>query len=339
MAMRPSQFKDFMKKSLVMMPRRAIFVAGPVGVGKSECTAQVVEELGFEMRDIRLSLLDATDLRGLPTIDKDKKETVWTKPTFLPPEDYDKDVLLFFDEFNTANKSMQNACLQLMLDRQIGEYKLPERTRVMCAGNRLQDGGFVSRLSSAMNNRFVHIEFEPNLDDWKVWAYKKKVNPLIVGYHNYTKGEHLHNYKEDVDNKAFASPRTWYFTHEILAMGLENGTLYEALKGTIGEGAGSEFYGYMKIYKDLPKPADILEKGKDILPKDSNIAYALVSALINHVLEKKEYIHRLIQYSLKLQKEFSVVLVKDLLKTELKNETVSSPSFDSWVKENKDVVL
>jgi len=344
MGLKPSQYMNFLEKSLVKMPHRAIFVLGPVGIGKSECTKQVVvNKLKWELEDIRLSLLDATDLRGLPTIDKDKRETIWTKPVFLPDMDDKKNRVLFFDEFNTANKSMQNACLQLMLDRKIGEYKLPENTRVVCAGNRIQDvGGFVSRQSPALNNRFIHIEFQPNFDDFKSWAYTNKMHFMVLGFLNYRKGDLLHSYKEDVDNTAFASPRTWAFLglpNGVLDLGLENGTLFEVMKGTIGEGPATEFYGYMRIYRDLPKPEDILLKGKDIVPEESNIMYALVSALINCVREHQDKIDRLIKYSLKIQKEFSVVLVKDLLKTDMQEKVMASKALDEWVKVNKDVIL
>lgn len=344
MGMKPNQYMDFLEKSLVKMPHRAIFVAGAVGIGKSDCTKQVVvDKLGWELEDIRLSLLDATDLRGLPTIDKEKMETKWTKPVFLPNMDDNKNRVLFFDEFNTANKSMQNACLSLMLDRKIGEYHLPDNCRVLCAGNRLQDAsGFVSRLSPALNNRFIHTEFQPDFDDFKIWAYKNKLHFMVLGFLNYRKGDLLHNYKEDVDNTAFASPRTWAFLglpKGILDLGLENGTLIEAIKGTIGEGAGIEFWGYMSIYRDLPKPEDILLKGKDIVPKESNIMYALVSALINCVREHTNKLDRLINYSLKIEKEFSVMLVKDLLKTDLKDKVMSSKAFDEWIKTNKEIIL
>lgn len=337
--MKPIEFKSFLKKSLEKNPKRSIFVYGGVGVGKSSCVKQVADELGYELRDIRLSLLDSVDLRGLPDIDKVKKETYWTKPIFLPPENYDKDLILFLDEFNTASASVQNACLQLVLDRGIGEYHLPERTVLICAGNNLGDGGFTFRLSSALRNRFINIDFEINFDDWKIWAFRNNINPLIMGYHNWTKGDKLHSYKNDVDNKAFTTPRSWQYASEILDIGLENGTLFEALKGVLGEGIAVEFYGFLKIYRDLPNPDDILIKGKDIVPTESNILYALVSALINGVRQNKTLLDRLIKYSLKIPKEFSVVMVKDLLKTDLKDDVMKSKTFDLWIQKNKDVIL
>lgn len=345
--MKPNEYKEFLKKSLVKMPHRAIFVQGPVGTGKSACTKQVVDELKWEFEDIRLSLLDATDLRGLPAIDKEKRQTIWTKPVFLPDENDNRDRLLFFDEFNTSMKGMQNACLSLMLDRKIGEYHLPDNTRVVCAGNRIQDvGGFVSRQSPALNNRFIHIEFQCNFDDFKAWAFANKMHPMVIGFLNYRKGDLLHSYKEDIDNTAFATPRTWAFlgvsngkSKCVLDLELNNGTLFEAIKGTIGEGPGIEFYGFLKIHKDLPKPEDILLKGKDIVPKESNVMYALCSALINCVREHKDRINRLVEYSMKIDKEFSVVLIKDMLRTDMREKVMSCTEFDVWVKANKEILV
>ena len=340
--MKPEQWKNYLKKQFVKNPNQAVFVMGAVGVGKSMTTKQVADELGWEFIDIRLSLLDATDLRGLPDIDKEKRETYWTKPVFLPPEDYDKNIILFFDEFSNANASIQNACLQLVLDRAIGEYKLPPKARIVCGGNGLNDGAFVFKLSSALGNRFINIEFETDYEDWKSWAYENKINPLVIAYHNWTKGEKLHSFSNDNNVRAFASPRTWAFVglpNGIMDLGLENGTLYEVIKGALGEGVGTEFYGFMKIYRDLPNPNDILEHKKNIVPEESNIMYALVSALINSVREKKEYLDRLIEYTYKIPTEFAVLLMKDILKTELQKDILDSKAFDKWTKDHKEIIL
>jgi hypothetical protein len=334
---RPNQYKDFLKAVLVQQPQLSVFVSGKVGAGKSQCTRQVTDELNFEFRDVRLSLLDATDLRGLPMIDKEKKITSWTRPAFLPAEDYDKDVVLFLDEFSCANAAIQNAALQLVLDRQIGEYKLPSKCRVVCAGNRITDGAYVFKLSSALTNRFINIDFEPDYEDWKQYAYEKNINPLIIGFHNFTNGEMLHNFNPSIIG-AFATPRSWFFLDRIMSLGLENGTLREAINGTIGEAAGTEFYGWLKIYRDLPDVQRIL-KGEDIVPKDRNVCFALCAALIGAVRQDKSKVDRLIKYSLLLEKEFAVVLVKDLMKTDLKGLVLVSKSFDAWTKQFRELVM
>jgi hypothetical protein len=337
--MKPRELKEYLKQTLVNMPNRVTYIYGGVGVGKSSVVAQTCQELGFEMRDIRLSLLDATDLRGLPAVDKEKRETIWTRPQFLPNEDYDKDIVLFFDEFSNANGSIQNATLQLLLDRQLGEYKLPKKARIICAGNRITDGGFVFRIGSANSNRLINIEFETDFDDWKEWAYANNVDPLIVAFHNWKNGTLLTNYAPSMNTMAFASPRSWYFVHELMKAGITNGTLYEAIKGAIGEGAGTEFYGFMKIFRDLPDVKEIMENNKNIIPQESNILYALTGALINYIRGNKTKMDRLVEYSLLIPKEFSVLLIKDLLKTELKEDVMKNKTFDSWVEVNKEIIL
>ena len=227
----------------------------------------------------------------------------------------------------------------MVLDRQIGEYKLPEKTRIVCSGNGLQDGAFVFKISSALGNRFYNFEYVVDFDDWKVWAYKNNIKPIIIAYHNYTKGDKLHIFDKNITTRGFPSPRTWTFVNEILDYGLDNSVLLEGIKGAIGDAVGTEFYGFMKIYKDLPNPKDILEHKKNIVPEESNIMYALVSALINEVRQKNEYMTRLVEYSYKIPKEFSVLMMKDILKTDLQKVLVDNKAFEQWTKDNKEIVL
>lgn len=336
--MKPNELKEFLKENWLHNPIQAIHIVGEVGVGKSSVIKQVCQDLKFEMGDIRLSLLDATDLRGLPAIDKEEKVAYWTRPAFLPPENDTQNRVLFFDELLNCSPAIQNSALQLMLDRQIGEYKLPPATRVVCASNRLKDGAHIFRMSSALNNRFINILYEVDFNDWKEWAFQNNIHPTIIGFLNF-RGELLHNYKSGVDTESFATPRSYEFLSRIMALNLNNGVQYEAIKGCIGEGAGTEFYSFMKIYKDLPNPNDILFKGKDIVPTETSQLYAICSALIGIVQNNKDKIERLIEYSMQLEKEFSVLLIKDLLKTKLKNNVVKAKNFNKWVDENKDVII
>ena len=98
------------------------FVYGGVGVGKSEIIHKVGKSLGFEIRDVRVSLLDPVDLRGVPSVKEGV--TVWNPPVFLPTEK-DPKTILFLDELPHGSPSVQNALFQLVKDRQLGEYTLP----------------------------------------------------------------------------------------------------------------------------------------------------------------------------------------------------------------------
>jgi intein/homing endonuclease len=272
----------------------------------------------------------------------EKDNILWVKIKNIKQEQY-KGLVYNLEVEDTHTYLAENCivhnCLQLLLDRQLGEYKLPKKARIICAGNRITDGGFVFRIGSANSNRLINIEFETDFDDWKEWAYANNVDPLIVAFHNWKNGTLLTNYAPSMNTMAFASPRSWYFVHELMKAGITNGTLYEAIKGAIGEGAGTEFYGFMKIFRDLPDVKEIMENNKNIIPQESNILYALTGALINYIRGNKTKMDRLVEYSLLIPKEFSVLLIKDLLKTELKEDVMKNKTFDSWVEVNKEIIL
>ena len=183
------ELKDMVKDST--KHKRALMIWGPPGIGKSQAIQQVVDEIQseeggkskFEMRDLRLSQLDDVDLRGIPTIDKKGEDatnykTVFAQPSFLPTEG---EGILFLDEVNQAKKSVQNAAFQLVLDRQLGDYKVPEGWTIVAAGNRPQDLGIFGgkeddgslgtmAFSAALSNRFRHVVLKiPSAEEGKGW--------------------------------------------------------------------------------------------------------------------------------------------------------------------------
>lgn len=152
----------------------AAFIWGAPGIGKSSIVRQIAERRRMPLIDIRASLLDPTDLRGIPMIQDGT--AVWCPPSFLPKKS-DKPGILFLDEINAAPPLVQAALYQLILDRRVGEYELPEGWRIIAAGNRREDKAVTFRLSSALANRFIHLNLEVDPDDWHAWA----TNRGIVG--------------------------------------------------------------------------------------------------------------------------------------------------------------
>ena len=51
-----------------------VFVWGSPGVGKSSLVSQIAQEKEMKFIDLRLSLLDPTDLRGIPFFNADEKK-------------------------------------------------------------------------------------------------------------------------------------------------------------------------------------------------------------------------------------------------------------------------
>jgi len=117
-----------------------VMLWGPPGVGKSQIVAQVAENHDVAIVDIRLSQMEPSDLRGIPF--KNDQKVEWAIPAMLPDvEAHGAAGILFIDEITSAPPSVSAAAYQLILDRRLGEYRVPEHWAIVAAGNRQGDRG------------------------------------------------------------------------------------------------------------------------------------------------------------------------------------------------------
>ena len=166
--------------------KRPLFLWGPPGIGKSDIVAQITNSLpNSHLIDIRLSLWEPTDIKGIPYFDSNSGTMVWGAPSELPSEEfaaqYDN-IVVFFDEMNSAAPAVQAAAYQLILNRRVGQYKLPDNVIIIAAGNRESDKGVTYRMPAPLSNRFVHLELAVNFDDWFQWAVDNQIHKDSVGY-------------------------------------------------------------------------------------------------------------------------------------------------------------
>ena len=328
--MKPSQVKKYLKATIKAgLPT---FIWGSPGVGKSQIVKQVADELGLELRDVRAVLLDPVDLRGVPKIEG--KTCIWTIPQFLPQGNGRG--ILFLDELNAAPPLIQAACYQLILDRRLGEYVLPDGWIIIAAGNRDTDRAVTTRMSSALASRFCHVlDFEVNLDDWTTWALDHSIMPELIAFVRY-RPDLLMAFDPARNDKAYPCPRTWEFVSRLLTAGLDPGLEYDGLSGIVGAGAATEFLGFLRIYRDLPDVDEILANPtKAEVPKDTAVLYALCGALARKVTDKNP--KAVMSYADRLPGEFSVLLVKDIIR--LRPELLKSQAFITWGINHQDIIL
>lgn len=310
--------------------QQPVFVWGAPGIGKSQIVAQTASTLGLELRDVRAVLLDPVDLRGLPHINNDG-HSHWAAPAFLPRTGAG---VLFLDELNAAPPLVQAACYQLVLDRQLGEYRLPDGWSIVAAGNRESDGAVVHRMPSALRNRFVHLDAETSLDDWSSWAIGAGIEPAVIAFVRY-RPELLHSFSRN--DRAFPTPRSWEFVSRIAAAHSVNPEIEHALFcGAVGEGAGVEFSAFLRLYRDLPSIDAILLNPTQADVSDSPATlYAVASALARRAALPNW--GRVLCYSNRMPAEYGVLVVKDAITRTPALQ--STPEFTRWAIAHQDVVF
>jgi|TARA_B110000858_G_scaffold3097_1_gene3576 hypothetical protein len=269
--------------------KRPMFVWGPPGIGKSETFEQIVagyNESGQKalLIDCRLSLWDPTDLKGYPYYDPTSNKMKFSAPDELPDQEmaaqYDI-IVLFLDELNGAAPATQAAAYQLILNRAIGKYKLPDNVVIAAAGNRETDKGVTYRMPKPLANRFLHYEVRVDYNDWFDWAVRNNIHPDVVGYVTTFK-EDLYNFDPSSSERSFATPRTWSFVSETIrdVDDFTEEEVTDMVAAGIGEGIALKFKAHREIAGQLPNPSDILA-GKVTSLNTDNISakYSLTTAL------------------------------------------------------------
>lgn len=301
----PSRLKLAIKHSIAR--KRPLFIWGQPGIGKSDLVAEVAKSQGRPLIDVRLPLMEPTDIRGIPYLaevkvyDKDgnlvrdetgvpitDKEFRWSTPSDLPTDEMSR-ALVFFDEMSAAPPSVQAATYQIILNRRIGNYVMPKDVVIVAAGNRVKDKGVAYNMPMPLANRFTHLTLEVDSDDWKEWATLNRVHKDVVGYISFQPGD-LNNFNPSAESYAFATPRSWYFASELLQEQMPDGSMVDTslpsdvlgdmIKGTIGEGPGVKFMTYRNQAANLPHARDVLSgKVTKLNNKQIDVMYALVTAL------------------------------------------------------------
>ena len=303
---------------------RAVMVWGASGIGKSSIVAQMAADDNEDMWDFRGAYRDAVDLMGLPGV-RDGK-TYYALPAGLPTDPESKGYL-FLDEITSAPQQTQAALYQLINDRRIGDYTVPERVKIVAAGNRVSDRGVVHRMPDPLIDRFGHLYLEPDLNDWTRWALSAGVRPEVVAFLRFRPAL-LHNHDPQRPCHAFSTPRGWQDASKLLD--LQSPCESELIRGRVGDGAAGEFMAFLTLFRSMVSPDQILlNPTKAEVPTNAGVLYALAEALARRATVKT--IDAVMTYAKRMPMEYAQALVASA--TGINPEICNTPEFIRWASE------
>jgi len=272
-------------QALAADPEQAHFIPplmvwGAPGLGKSSILQQAAMEQGIGFIDVRLAQREPVDMRGLPVPGEDGVK--WLVASEWPRDPKSRGIILF-DEITAADRSLQVAAYEFILDRRLGElYKVPDGWYICAAGNRTEDRAVASTMSSALANRFLHVELAEDVESWLNWARSHNIHPEVSGFIRFSPDSLLRQKDENL-TRGWPSPRAWERVSrmlDILPKDEEN-LIRKMVYGLVGNRAGVEF---MEFFKTATSSDDVLKMMTDpaipvTIPARADQRYALVSAM------------------------------------------------------------
>ncbi len=345
--MRPSHITQILEAEFISTQHghhTPVMLWGPPGIGKSQIIQQVGEQHQCSVIDIRLSQMEPSDLRGIPFRAKDNVE--WAVPAMLPDKErHGASGILFLDEITSAPPSVSAAAYQLILDRCLGNYRVPDGWVIFAAGNRQGDRGVTYSMPAPLANRFSHYELEINLDDWVAWAYQHQIDESIIAFLRF-RPDLLFDFDPVHNPVAFPSPRSWEFAHRALQKFHQKPMIFlGALQACVGAAAGIEVHAFIANLEQMPN-IDAILRGEDThAPEEIDLQYAVAAALVGRAIRVQNtpdainiYGYILDYASLFKQKEMGVMLVSDMHKA-IGDVLFSVPQFANWANLIADVML
>ena len=280
----------------------ATLLWGDPGIGKSSLMQGLADADGLPMETVMASLREPADFAGLPVVQPQGVEL--SAPSWATRLAAVEDGYLFLDELTTAPPAVQAAALRVVLDRVVGDLRLPRGIRVVAAANPPENAADGWALAAPMANRFLHIDHKPLNDDWidgMTTGFQVPTSGRVLDYSPTaqaasraevasfirTRPDLLHALPKDdaATGRAWPSHRTWTMTADVLALldpGDTPATLLAAT-GLVGEGAGTEYIAWRSL-NDLPDPAEVLHDPASVNWADlePSRAWAILTAVTAH---------------------------------------------------------
>lgn len=276
--------KQLMEVLLNVATVRPVFIWGAPGIGKSSIVEQFAAAVGLPCVSLLGSQLAPEDIIGVPRIVEGRSE-------FCPPRSIAREepYCLFLDELNACSQEVQKAFYSLILERRIGEYRMPEGSIVVAAGNRAQDSAITRPLSSALLNRMVHVELTADSRIWLEWAAEHGIHPYVYDY-ICARPDQLWSQPPKTE-EPFSTPRSWHMLSDALNgcdRALNDREISLLAGGCLTAAHAAQFTAYVRQVRGEFSLAKILsgEQRWPERPEERDVLYFLVQSFRARLLKE-----------------------------------------------------
>jgi hypothetical protein len=301
---------------------------GGYGVGKSSIVQQYADSIEHSLNDIRAILYDSVDVRGFPFRTEDNKSAFAT-PAWLP--DGSIDTVMLIDEITSAPAMVQASFYQLVLDKRLADYILPENAQVILAGNRQTDKGVYNAMPKPLCNRLIHLHLTADVEAWLSWAAENDVDPRVMAFIRLRK-DLLHYVDNKSADPAQTTPRSLQFASDLLKTGIPRSLELTLLSGTIGQGTAMELISMMRIFEEMIDPETIINAPEtSAIPEDLSTKYAICTCLAN--MATLQNFEQIFLYAKRMDPEWTTLIMSDA--TKRKPVLTQTKAYVKWAADNR----
>ena len=337
---------------LVLGTGEVPLIVGESGIGKTALAKQIAQENDWSLIVINGNLLKEGEIGGLPVIESypgvnakedriEKKATVYAVHHKLREIDEEiskgRRVLLFIDEINRCEHTVQQELMNIILNREINGYKVPEGVKLLAAMNPSSKYGSefeyqVVDMDPAQENRFVWLYMEPDYNQWIDWAIEAGIAQKVIEFIS-TFPEYLHKNNED---DLRATPRSYerissvYKVYEEKKDSIPRSVFLNVVKGNVGRVIAEEFVSFVESdydllisYNDVFSGNSLSESIIERVRNESHTRLYLCAKNILKILETNVannhddstfYIDRLIEFLNVYPVDLKIGIMKDIKK-------------------------
>ena len=315
--------------------KRPVSIVGAPGGGKTSIVRTASHEMGIGYIEKHMPTMLVEDF-GVPDIVGDGDSFGYKIPDWYPAEyrtDIPDEGILCFDDRNQAGNDLQKVLANVQQARTLHGVPLKKGWMVISTGNRQEDRAGANRVLSHLANRETVIELDTHLDDSTKWMLENDVATEVVAFLRF-RPNLLHDFDPQRDQNP--TPRSWVEGVSAVLGVVSPDAEFECFKGAVGEGAAAEFVGFVRIYRKLPNPDNIIMNPTTAdVPDDPATLYALSGAIAERATENN--FERVCTYAERMPPEFSVLSVSYAARK--KPELASTQAFTKWAINHQDVLF